>query len=155
MVSVRLYPGSVTVVADDQVVAHHERLSDVGGTHYDWQHYIPLIQRKPGALRNGAPFADMPEALQQLRRALLRHPCGDRVLAQVLAQVPQAGLEAVIVAAELALESSPLRWASRALPITASGYAFMEQSIWSTPWSRKRLRARPGAWPTVCCTSTW
>jgi hypothetical protein len=107
MVSVRLYPGSVTVVADDQVVAHHERLSDVGSTHYDWQHYIPLIQRKPGALRNGAPFADMPEALQQLRRALLRHPCGDRVLAQVLAQVPQAGLQALIVAAELALESSP------------------------------------------------
>jgi hypothetical protein len=57
--------------------------------------YIPLIQRKPGALRNGAPFADMPEPLQQLRRALLRDPGGDRVMAQVLAIVPRAGLDAV------------------------------------------------------------
>ena len=31
-----------------------------GKTAYDWQHYVPLLQRKPGALRNGAPFADRP-----------------------------------------------------------------------------------------------
>jgi hypothetical protein len=65
-----------------------------------------LIQRKPGALRNGAPFADMPEPLQQLRRALLRDPGGDRVMAQVLAIVPTAGLDAVLVAVELALEGT-------------------------------------------------
>ena len=107
LVSTRLYPGNVVVVADDVVVARHERLSDAGGTCYDWQHYIPLVQRKPGALRNGAPFADMPEALQQLRRGLLRQSGGDRVMAQVLAIVPTAGLDAVLVAIELALESAP------------------------------------------------
>jgi transposase len=107
MVSTRLYPGSVVVVADDAVVASHERLSDAGGTRYDWQHYIPLVQRKPGALRNGAPFADMPEVLQRLRRGLLRQAGGDRVMAQVLAIVTTAGLDAVLVAAELAMESSP------------------------------------------------
>ncbi len=105
MVSTRLYPGSVVVVADDAVVARHERLSNAGGTRYDWQHYILLVQRKPGALRNGAPFADMPEALERLRRGLLRQAGGDRVMAQVLAIVPAAGLEAVIVAAELAMEN--------------------------------------------------
>jgi hypothetical protein len=42
-----------------------------------------------------------------LRRGLLRHSGGDRVMAQVLALVPTAGLEAVLVAAELALESGP------------------------------------------------
>ncbi|GAB1369702.1 hypothetical protein MASR1M42_22540 [Azonexus hydrophilus] len=36
-------------------------------TLYDWQHYIPLIERKPGALRNGAPFARHAEPLQRLR----------------------------------------------------------------------------------------
>ena len=107
MVSTRLYPASVVVVADDAVVARHERLSDSGGTRYDWQHYIPLVQRKPGALRNGAPFADMPDALQQLRRGLLRQAGGDRLMAQVLAIVPAAGLDAVIVAVELAMESRP------------------------------------------------
>ena len=107
MVSTRLYPGGVVVVADDAVIARHERLSDSGGTRYDWQHYIPLVQRKPGALRNGAPFADMPEALQRLRRGLLRQAGGDRVMAQVLAIVATAGLDAVIVAVELAMEGSP------------------------------------------------
>ena len=107
MVSTRLYPGSVVVVADDQVVARHERLNNSGETRYDWQHYVPLLQRKPGALRNGAPFVDLPEPLQQLRRGLLRHAGGDRVMAQVLAIVPTAGLEAVLVAVELALEAGP------------------------------------------------
>jgi transposase len=107
MVSTRLYPGRVVVVAGDAVVAGHERLSERGQVRYDWQHYLPLLQRKPGALRNGAPFADLPEPLQRLRRALLREPGGDRVMAQVLAIVPKAGIEAVLVAVELALESSP------------------------------------------------
>jgi len=104
-VSARLYPQRVVVVADDNVIAEHERLSNAGQTRYDWQHYVPLVQRKPGALRNGAPFADLPAPLQQLRRGLLREAGGDRVMAQVLALVPQAGLEAVLVAVELALES--------------------------------------------------
>ncbi len=107
IVSTRLYTSSMVVVADEAVVGRHERLSDAGQTRYDWQHYIPLLQRKPGALRNGAPFADMPAPLQQLRRALLRSPGGDRVMAQVLAIVPTAGLDAVLVAVELALESGP------------------------------------------------
>ena len=122
-VSTRLYPGSVAVVADDQVVARHERLAGEGQTRYDWQHYIPLVQMKPGALRNGAPFVDMPEPLQQLRRALLRRPGGDRVMAQVLAIVPTAGLDAVLVAVELALDAeagSESREAS-SVGVTAAG----------------------------------
>ena len=63
------------------------------------------MQTKPGALRNGAPFKVMPEALQTLQRHLLRNAGGDRVMAQVLAAVPVHGLEAVLVAAELALEA--------------------------------------------------
>lgn len=105
MVSVRLYPQRVDIVAGDALVACHERLTDRDQTRYDWQHYIPLVQRKPGALRNGAPFADMPQPLQRLQRALLKREGGDRVMAQVLAAVPGAGLDAVLVAAELVLES--------------------------------------------------
>jgi transposase len=107
MVSTRLYPGRVKVVAGEHIVADHERLNDEGRTQYDWQHYVPLLQRKPGALRNGAPFADLPEPLQQLRRALLREDGGDRAMAQVLAIVPGTGLDAVLVAVELALASAP------------------------------------------------
>ena len=104
-VSVRLYPERVVVVADQEIVAEHPRATDRDHVVYDWQHYVPLIERKPGALRNGAPFTELPDPLKRLSRALLRRDGGDRVMAQVLAAVPQHGVEAVLVAVELVLES--------------------------------------------------
>jgi hypothetical protein len=104
LVSTRLYPTQVVVVGGDEIVARHDRLGSRGQTAYDWQHYIDLIDRKPGALRNGAPFLDMPEVLQRLRTALMRQPDGDRTMADVLTCVPQSGLDAVLVAISLALE---------------------------------------------------
>ena len=91
--------------ADDAIVASHCRMTGSGQTNYDWQHYIDLVQRKPGALRNGAPFLDMPEPSLRLRQSLLRYAGGDRVMADVLAMVPQAGLEAVLVAVSLLLRN--------------------------------------------------
>jgi hypothetical protein len=107
-VSTRLYPNRVNIAAADAVVASHDRLADRGQIVFDWQHYIPLVERKPGALRNGAPFADLPPPLAQLKQGLMRHTGGDRVMAQVLSAVPTAGLEAVLVAVELVIESGVL-----------------------------------------------
>ena len=107
MVSTRLYPTRIVVVSAEEIVAEHARLSDKGKVRYDWRHYVPLLQRKPGALRNGAPFADLLEPLQRLRRSLLCEVGGDRLMAKVLALVPGAGLDAVLVAFELALEGTP------------------------------------------------
>lgn len=104
-VSVRLYPERVVIVADQQIVTQHVRASDRDHVIYDWQHYVPLIERKPGALRNGAPFADLPAPLLRLSRALLRRDGGDRVMAKVLSAVPVFGLEAVLIAVDLVLES--------------------------------------------------
>lgn len=104
----QLYPDQVIVVYGDTVVACHERLTERGHVRYDWQHYIALVERKPGALRNGAPFADMPVPLKRLRQGLMRDKDGDRVMAQVLAAMPRAGLEAVLVAVELVIESGVL-----------------------------------------------
>lgn len=83
----------------------HLRAIERDKTRYDWQHYIPIIERKPGALRNGAPFADMPAALLRLRALLVKREGGDRLMARVLASVPRSGLETVLVAVELVLES--------------------------------------------------
>ena len=107
-VSTRLYPNRVEIATDDMVIARHARLSDRGHICYDWQHYIALVQRKPGALRNGAPFADMPEPLLRLRQGLMRHDGGDKTMAQVLNCVSIHGLEAVLVAVELVIESGAL-----------------------------------------------
>ena len=104
-VSVRQYAGRIEAYADDLRVAAHDRLFDRGRVRYEWQHYLPLLERKPGALRNGAPFLDLPEPLRRLQAALLKRDGGDRVMVQVLACVPVFGLEAVQVATELVLES--------------------------------------------------
>ena len=105
VVGIRVYPERIDLVAHEAVIASHVRSFGRNEARYDWQHYVPLIERKPGALRNGAPFADMPAPLQQLRRLLLKRDGGDRVMAKVLAAVPRHGLEAVLVAVELVLES--------------------------------------------------
>ena len=105
LVSIRIYPERIDLVAHDAVVASHPRSFERNKVRYDWQHYIPLIERKPGALRNGAPFADMPEPLQRLRGLLLKREGGDRIMAKVLAAVPKFGLETVLIAVELVLES--------------------------------------------------
>jgi len=107
-VSTRLYPNRVEIASDDTIVASHTRLANRGHICYDWQHYIALIQRKPGALRNGAPFADMPPPLLRLRQGLMRYDGGDKTMAQVLGCVASHGLEAVLVAVELVIESGAL-----------------------------------------------
>jgi transposase len=104
-VSLRIYPDRIAAVADGVRVATHSRSFERSQTFYDWQHYISLLERKPGGLRNGAPFEDMPQPLKQLQAILLRREGGDSVMAQVLAAVPLHGLDAVLVATEMALEA--------------------------------------------------
>ena len=106
-VAVHLYPECMTIYAENTLVAIHIRLYERDQTRYDWQHYIPLIDRKPGALRNGAPFAEMPLPLLKLQSELRRRErlMGDRIMATVLANVPMHGLEAVLIAVEQVLAS--------------------------------------------------
>ena len=106
-VAAHLYPDRIEAYADNVGVACHIRLHERDQVSYDWQHYIPLLERKPGALRNGAPFADMPAALLKLQMELRRRERqqGNRVMAKVLSAIPAHGLEAVLVAVELVLES--------------------------------------------------
>lgn len=105
LISKRFYPERIEFVGDEGIVASHPRLFEREQTCYDWRHYLPLLERKPGALRNGAPFAEMPTALLRLQRLLLRRDGGDRVMSQVLTMVPKVGLEPVLVAVELVLDS--------------------------------------------------
>jgi len=76
-----------------------------GQTVYDWRHYLAVVQRKPGALRNGAPFTDLPEAFRTLQLYLLKKPGGDREMVDILALVLQHDEQAVLVAVDMALKS--------------------------------------------------
>lgn len=91
-ISLRVYADRLVVVAEANVVAVHERVftrdhSAQGKTVYDWRHYLSVVQRKPGALRNGAPFNELPDSFKQLQSKLLKRPGGDREMANVLALV--------------------------------------------------------------------
>jgi len=108
-VSLRVYPQRIVVAAEGQVLCEHPRViarshHGPGRTVYDWRHYLAVIQRKPGALRNGAPFADMPEAFRRLQGHLLKRVGGDREMVEILALVLQHDEQAVLCAVELALE---------------------------------------------------
>jgi transposase len=105
IIDVHLYPQTVKVYSDTHCVAQHNRSFGRHQTFYNWEHYLPLVERKPGVLKNGAPFATMPTALITLQTALIRHEGGDKQMAKVLSAIPIYGLEAVLVAVELALES--------------------------------------------------
>jgi len=50
-------------------------------------YYLSVVQRKPGALRNGAPFNELPESFKQLQKKRLKRPGGDREMVDVLALV--------------------------------------------------------------------
>ena len=69
-------------------------------------HYVSILQRKPGALRNGAPFKDwkLPDALGRLRTRLAARDDGDRQFVTVLAAVLEDGMEAVEAACAEALD---------------------------------------------------
>jgi hypothetical protein len=58
---------------------------------------VPVLARKPGALRNGAPFRDwvLPAALERVRRRLAGSDDGDRQMVAILSAVLTDGLPAV------------------------------------------------------------
>ncbi len=76
---------------------------------YDPWHYLPVLARKPGALRNGAPFKDwqLPPALARVRRRLGVGDDADRQFVGILAAVIDDGLDAVEAACQQALDEGP------------------------------------------------
>jgi transposase len=96
-VEIFAYADRVVIRQEGRVVAEHARCYGRGETIYDPWHYVPILARKPGALRNGAPFKDwvLPAALERVRRKLAGSNDGDRQMVKVLAAVLTDGLPAV------------------------------------------------------------
>jgi transposase len=110
VISLRVYPQRLVVVAEAQVVAEHVRVFSrdkrpPGQTIYDWRHYLSVAQRKPGSLRNGAPFLELPESFRQLRTRLIKRPGGDREMVDILALVLLHDERQVELAVAKALEA--------------------------------------------------
>jgi hypothetical protein len=106
-VEIRAYAERVEIRQEGRIVAVHARAFGRGGTIYDPWHYVPILARKPGALRNGAPFKDwaLPAPIERIRRKLRAAPDGDRQTVEILSAALTDGLPAVEVACAEALEN--------------------------------------------------
>ena len=96
-VEVQAYADRIVIRQDGRVVAEHPRSFGRGETTYDPWHYVPVLARKPGALRNGAPFKDwvLPAAIERIRRKLASTDDGNRQMVDILNAVLTDGLPAV------------------------------------------------------------
>ena len=105
-VSVRSTATDVRIVADGMVIAEHARRFGRDLLICDPWHYLPILERKPGALRNGLPFREwaLPPAIQLVRDRILKQPKGDRAFVEFLLMAREFGLEPLQVACELVLD---------------------------------------------------
>ena len=104
-VEIHAYADRIVIRQDGRIVAEHQRSFGRGETVYDPWHYVPVLARKPGALRNGAPFKDwvLPAAMERVRRKLAGADDGNRQMVDILAAVLTDGLAAVETACAEAL----------------------------------------------------
>ena len=105
-VEIHAYADRIVIRQDGAVVGEHARCLGRGETIYDPWHYVPVPTRKPGALRNGAPFKDwpLPASLERVRRKLKGSDDGDRQMVKVLSAVLSDGLATVEAACREALD---------------------------------------------------
>jgi hypothetical protein len=108
-VEVRLYPSHVEVRDEGRVIARHERCYERHQQVLDLEHYLDVLERKPGALIGSKPLAAWrerglwPESYDQLLTELIdRHgkPSGTRQMIQVLSLIKPYGHRRVRAAVE-------------------------------------------------------
>ena len=91
------------MVTNQQVIAEHPRHFAKNVTVFDPWHYLPILEKKPGALRHGAPFAQLPAAINSVRQHMLRQEGVDADFVELLLTGRELGVEVLEVACELAL----------------------------------------------------
>jgi len=106
-VEVQAYADRLVIRYDGEIVAEHPRSFSRDCVVYNPWHYLPILQRKPGALRNGAPFKEwpLPESLGRVRQHFEQLDDGDRQMVKVLNAVLTDSLSVVAQACECALNT--------------------------------------------------
>ncbi|MGH9845669.1 MAG: IS21 family transposase [Blastocatellia bacterium] len=108
-VEVQAYADRIVIKQDGEIVGEHRRCFGREKTIYDPWHYVPVLVRKPGAMRNGAPFKNwtLPGAFGRVQAKLVGVANGDRQMVDLLAAVLTDGLVAVEAACAEALLAGP------------------------------------------------
>ncbi|MCD2452038.1 MAG: IS21 family transposase [Methylicorpusculum sp.] len=110
VVSVRLTADCVRMVAEGQIIAEHSRQWGRDQLVCDPWHYLPVLEKKPGALRHGAPFRawDLPVSIKVVRDRILKQDKGDRAFVDLLLMardLGDGGLDVLEVACDLTLQT--------------------------------------------------
>ena len=107
-VSIRKYASRIVIAVEGNAIAEHERKFEKGRYIVEPLHYLSLLERKPGALRNGRPFVnwELPLSIRKVWDTLRRYPDWDRQMSALLSTIPSYGLEALNVACSVALEEN-------------------------------------------------
>ena len=110
-VSLRSYADRIVISNGSEVIAEHERIFARHQKCFSLWHYLPLLQQKPGALRDGAPFKrwDMPKPLAMIWEHYRTQSGGDRDFVELLTLYQQHGADAVEMACELALSHKTMQ----------------------------------------------
>lgn len=110
-ISLRAYANRIVVVANNNIIAEHKRCFARNVSVFEPWHYVSLLSRKPGALRNGAPFEQwqLPAAMTQIKDHYMTVTGGDRDFVTLLLLVQEHGIELIDMACELALEQKTIR----------------------------------------------
>lgn len=107
-VQLRAYADQIVIVKDAEVVGKHPRQFGRDKTMFDPWHYLPVLERKPGVLRNGAPFKDwdLPESIARVGQMLRqRYSDWDRQFVGILTALPLYGMEEVQKACRQAIKT--------------------------------------------------
>ena len=106
-VDIYAYAERIVIKQDGVIVGEHARKFGRDQTAYDPWHYVPVLAKKPGALRNGAPFKDwpLPASIETIRRKLTGSNDGDRQMVKILTAVMTDGLAAVDAACAESLDA--------------------------------------------------
>jgi transposase len=109
-ISLHAYPDRLEVIGEGRKLTEHERVfipnHDMPGrVIYDWQHYLLVAQRKPGSIRNGAPFQSLPDSFKHLQSQLLARKGGDKEMVDVLSLVLHHEEQLVEQAIDMALKA--------------------------------------------------
>lgn len=104
----------VIVVAQNQVIAEHNRSYESGGLHPQLDHYLEALLRKPRAIRDARAMhtTDIPEVLRVFHREMnQKHGAeGDRSFVRFLLLHREVGMDMLMQTAQEALTTGVFRY---------------------------------------------
>lgn len=142
-VTVKAYIHQIKICHKDEVIAVHQRCYERDEFIFEPLHYLPLLERKPGALDGAMPFTnwELPKCFETLRRYLEArngNP-GKREYIQILQLLRDYGISEVRKAVERTFEYNAVNFESIRLLIMSG----RDESFEAVRLSEERLKGLP------------